>query len=579
MPDWFYCTLAKPLLSRLSGDRARRLALNTLGVVCRLPFGRHLIDLLGHGEADARLRRTVLGVRFPAPVGIGPALDTEAVALPALARFGIGFLEMYPMPPSDVASVLPQLLAVKGQGVRVIVHAVIDVESLREVADLIVLHCTPDSWPRLISSAGEVPVLLWQSDDTPETVTQALALGIRGIAVDGSRPALVATLRQRWPELPLLASGGIEEPEHALDLLHAGADLVSADAGLLVTGPELPRRCNDAVLYAESRPRPRRSRTPAPRRAWFWTLLLALGMLVGSGLALLIAVTRVVLPYDETFVGLSKAQLHAVNPRLLAFLTHDRVSLAGTMLAVGVLYLGLSVWGVRHGQRWARTTIVASACVGFATFFLFLAYGYLDPFHAFVTAVLFQFLLMALPASLGKPAVPRAPVLRGDWRWRLGLLGQLLLVVHALGVLGAGVVIGGFGVSRVFVHTDLEFMRTTREALEAANPYLLPLIAHDRASFGGNLVSLGLALLLIALWGVRPAAAWLWWTLLVAVAPAYAATLVVHFAVGYTDFLHLTPAYAGSLLFGLALTLTYPYLCLDGAFPCEWDRHRREPAR
>src|SRR5262249_36036507 len=104
---------------------------------------------------------------------------------------------------------------------------------------------------------------------------------------------------------------------------------------------------------------------------------------------MLIAATRVILPYDEAFVRLDKDAVHAVNPRLLGSLTPDRVSLAGAMIATGVLYLGLSLGGIRRGLPWAWQAVFASAIVGFASFFLFLLYGYLDPFHAFGTAILF----------------------------------------------------------------------------------------------------------------------------------------------------------------------------------------------
>ena len=50
--------------------------------------------------------------------------------------------------------------------------------------------------------------------------------------------------------------------------------------------------------------------------------------------------------------------------------------------------------GIRRGLHWAKTTVVASAFTGFLSFFLFLGFGYFDPLHAFVTAILFQFALM-----------------------------------------------------------------------------------------------------------------------------------------------------------------------------------------
>src|SRR5262249_27643045 len=68
-----------------------------------------------------------------------------------------------------------------------------------------------------------------------------------------------------------------------------------------------------------------------------------------------------------------------------------------------------------HGLHWARQTIVYSASTGFFTFFLFLGFSYFDPFHAFVTAVLLQFLLFAVDARLPSAVVTVAPNLRADW--------------------------------------------------------------------------------------------------------------------------------------------------------------------
>jgi hypothetical protein len=299
------------------------------------------------------------------------------------------------------------------------------------------------------------------------------------------------------------------------------------------------------------------------------------GMLIGSVLALIIAATEVVLPYDLHFLGMqSRDELNAINPRLLQFLAHDRVSLAGTMMALGVVYLGLSLFGVRRGLHWAQQCVFFSAFVGFATFFLFLGYGYLDTFHAFVTAIMFQFLMLALHSKLGPPPLPEVPQLYGDWRWRLSLWGQLILIGHAVAVMTAGLVISGFGVTRVFVPEDLEFMQTTAETIISANTNLKPLIAHDRATFGGQLIAIGLALLLAALWGYRPCSAWLWWTQLVAVVLAYAAAFGVHMAVGYTDSFHLLPVYAGLAVFLLGLALSYPFLCQPGSTAEEWQRFR-----
>jgi dihydroorotate dehydrogenase len=652
MPDWSYRTVLRPLLFRLPPRRARDLCLGVMGLLARSWAGRAFIDLLGHMRPDPRLRKSLLGVSFPSAVGLGPGVDCNACALPALARFGVGFLEVGPVTAAPVPANPPVELRADEQAiwhpdppenpgleettrrlaragplaVPLIVRLGADpsatfekateecrtlARALAPHADLLSLGTLPlalargwgtDSWRRHVAAVVQSPsparpiLICVPADLDPagadELVESATAAGAAGVVVAGLRtdppgtlqgeparaPArgLVGHLRRRFPGLPVITAGGVHEPADALEMLGAGADLVEVDTGLVYGGPGLPKRVNDALLYAANAPGQEPAGENPARRAWFWTLLLGVSMLLGGALALAIASTRVVLPYDEVFSGMTREQLAAINPRLLAFMAHDRVTLAGTMLAIGVLYTGLSLCGVRRGLHWAWVSVLASAFTGFGSFFLFLGFGYFDPFHAFVTAVLFQFLLLALHAKLGPAPVPDAPHLREDRPWRLGQLGQLLFVLHAVALPTAGVVICGIGSTVVFVREDLEFMRTTREALRAANPRLVPLVAHDRASFGGMLIASALALLLPALWGFRRGARWLWWTFLLAGAPAYAAAVGVHLAVGYTDPLHLAPAFAGALAFALALGLSYPYLCgHDPAHEAEWQRYRR----
>jgi dihydroorotate dehydrogenase len=685
MPDWFYRTVSRPVLFRLPAAASRDFALGFMGRLARLPLGPRLIDFLGHMGPDARLQRTRLGLRFPTAVGLGPALDARAEALPALARFGFGFLEAGPIavkpgagaapierrpeqeavwmldPPASLGlqEVLPRLAEASRLGLPLLVRLGLSAEAapeqaaeearqlIRELTPHVQLFSLPllgpaieQGWsdkdwaaalgsvlaarevstppsagadPKPLSPAAAAegsnvksaavasrnsaplprrPVLLCvpanlDLEEAGPYLEAAQTAGVAGLLVDGSvrakpagrlvglparEPAIeqVRALRGLWGQDALLiGSGGIHEPEHALQMLEAGADLVQVDTGLVYTGPGLPKRINDVLLYAATRQEPLFPAPAPPQRpaemTWFWTTLMGAGMLVGSVLALVVAATRVVLPYDESFAGLSREDFARINPRLLAFMTHDRVTLAGTMIAIGVLYLGLSRYGIRRGLHWAQTTVFASAFVGFASFFLFLGYGYLDPFHAFVTAVLLQLFLLGVHSRLG-PYVPEsAPALRSDRAWRLGLWGQLLLIAHGFALLAAGLTISAIGVTQVFVWEDLDFMGTTAHALASANPRLVPVVAHDRATFGGMLLASGLAMLLPALWGFRNGSAWLWWTLLLAGLPAYASALGVHFAVGYTHLTHLLPAFAGLGLFLLALALARPYLCSRAA--------------
>src|SRR5439155_571173 len=109
MPDWFYRTVSQPILFKLPAVTARSLALGMMGRLARLPGGSALIDFLGHMRGDPRLRRSHLGIEFPTAVGLGPHLDSEAIALPALSRFGFGFLEVGPVAREGIAGSVKRL--------------------------------------------------------------------------------------------------------------------------------------------------------------------------------------------------------------------------------------------------------------------------------------------------------------------------------------------------------------------------------------------------------------------------------------------------------------------------------------
>lgn len=640
MPDWFYRTISRPLLFRLPAPLARDVALNFMGSLARLPFGGAIIDLLGHMRAPQQLQRSVRGRTFPSPIGLAPQLDVDVRALPALARFGFGLIEIGPVTTLPIAATKPIERRLDQQAIWLpepLVNPGLDVIAQRlsrigtlpaslvvrvgalpeatseettsqaqEIIKRLAPHAqifalataahmdTPEQWSEhlraVIETCRQQPTgpcwaLLCIPADLPEErfdalLAPALAAGFDGVLVDGSiadqragrligAPArllalnLTQRLRERYgADIALIASGGVHEPADALALLQAGANLVQTDSGLIYGGPGLPKRINEALLFAASQAA--NPESPAPDRAvemtWFWTRLLGLGMLIGSLLALIIAATHVVLPYDETFVGLTRAQLAAVHPRLLSFMAHDRVSLAGTMVTIGILYLGLSA-GVRRGWHWAQQAILYSAFTGFLSFFLFLGFGYFDPFHAFVTAILFQLFLLALHSRLGTLRTWPVPSLREDWRWRWSQWGQLLFVMHGCGLLAAGLAIMAVGVTSVFVPEDLEFMQTTAATFEAATPRLIPLIAHDRATFGGMLIASGIAVLLPALWGFRQGERWLWLTFCLAGPPAYLAAIGIHVCVGYINLWHLSPVFVAFALYGCGLLLSYPYLC------------------
>lgn len=433
--------------------------------------------------------------------------------------------------------------------------------------------------------------------------TAACAAGAEGVVVGGGvgdgrggrvvgGPARAATIgmigRLRGalgPGVTLVAGDGVIEPVDALAMLDAGADLVGLHAGLVYSGPGLPKRINEALLF-RLRFRGRRDKsterstseatgeatgiaaasTPSvppaqPRPWWIAYALIAATMTVAGALASAVALTAVVLPYDLRWVGLTRADLAAANPRLLDFMAHDRLSLAGTLVSLGMLYGMLTVFGVRRGVHWAARAMGGSIVVGLASFFLFLSHGYLDPLHAVLSGTIaLLFVLGRRWPATSPPEVP-APDLVNDAAWRRAMVGQLALVLLAAGLVGGGLTIAFVGGSRVFVASDLAFMHTSYERLAAVSRRLLPLIAHDRAGFGGALVAAGVASGGVALWGFRRGACWVWWTVLLSGLPGLAGTLAIHAAVGYTDAAHLAPVALVGALYAVGLGASWSYLC------------------
>ncbi len=617
MPDWIYHTLNQPVLFALPARMARDLALGVMGGLAHIGPGRVAIDTLGYMHPDPRLAVEALGLRFASPIGLGATLDPSGRASQAFTRFGFGFIEVGPLalvargdalsagrdtharalilPDPGAALAVGRVLggpARRARGSVPILAALAPVTMSESPAlaaaatggaDALILDPPAGTWDkplavwtRMIADtcavAGSTPLLLRvrpaNLDPDLARLDAALASGIAGFVVDATDDqragpadlpralALTRALRARYPGIVLIASGGIGEPADALALFEAGATLIQIDAGMVFGGPGLPKRINEAVLHARVGVGGSLSRGPWPALAWPWLALLGLGMLAGAALTGVIAATRVVLPYDEALTGLTREALAAINPNLLPFMSHDRMSLAGSMLATAILYLALSVEGVRHGERWAYHVVLISAGAGFFTSFYFLGHGYFDPLHAFTSAVLLQFLIAAIRGRMGAWRLRAAPIRRETTAWRAGLWGQLLLIAHGAGLLGAGAYISYVGLTQVFVPEDLHFLATTGEALRNAGAHLVPLIAHDRAALGGMLIAAGLPFMLIPMWGFRAGQAWLWRALLAAGLAGYGVAICVHLQVGYTDPLHLAPALAGlaALLGGLGLS-------------------------
>src|SRR5689334_21467399 len=80
-----YARILRPLLFRLSADRAHDLAHFAL----RAPA---VWRLLAAPPPDPRLATELAGLRLATPIGLAPGFDKNADRVPALATLGFGYL-------------------------------------------------------------------------------------------------------------------------------------------------------------------------------------------------------------------------------------------------------------------------------------------------------------------------------------------------------------------------------------------------------------------------------------------------------------------------------------------------------
>jgi hypothetical protein len=277
--------------------------------------------------------------------------------------------------------------------------------------------------------------------------------------------------------------------------------------------------------------------------------------------AVFLSVTLQFLPHDLEFLGMTAAELCALHEcRIVYFMFHNRVSLGGALIAVGILYLWLTEFPLRHGEPWAWWLLAISGVLGFGSFFTYLGHGYVDRWHAVGTLVLLPLFVLGLArafSGVSRPADLRCllrPAVEWPWRSMHGI-GRACLLVSAFGLFAAGMTIMAVGVTWVFVPQDLGYLGLSADELHAINPRLVPLMAHDRAGFGGGVCTSGLVMF-FCIWCGRPSRA-LWQALCLSGTAGFATAVGVHPLIGYLDFIHLAPAVAGAVVFAAGLMLTY----------------------
>ena len=297
-----------------------------------------------------------------------------------------------------------------------------------------------------------------------------------------------------------------------------------------------------------------------PMSGRFFLSATALALMAAGAIALLLGAVGRFLPHDERFLGMTARDLCAMHEcRIVHFMIHDRVSFGGSLIAIGLLYQWLTSSPLRRGQAWAWWLLVVSGTVGFASFFAYLGYGYLDTWHGLATLGLLPCFVIGIAQS--KSTLPRREPVRCllqpavDWPWRTGPgIGRACLLATAIGMIFGGFTIFVVGMTSVFVPQDLAYMGVDVEELRRINQRLIPLIAHDRAGFGGGVCCCGVAHFFVV-WRGFPSAN-LWRVLALVGLVGFGTAIGIHPAIGYNDAFHLAPAVVGACLHLTGLILT-----------------------
>ena len=287
-----------------------------------------------------------------------------------------------------------------------------------------------------------------------------------------------------------------------------------------------------------------------------------LALVLAGAFALFLSANQHFLPHDVNFLGMTAEQLCGIQScRIVYFMFHDRVAFGGALISVGALYMWLAEFPLRERKAWAWWVFIVSGLAGFGSFLAYLGYGYLDTWHGVATIFLFPLFIVGLARSkqfLEPPCGIRSLLQTGvpaSLRSRYGF-GRALLLATAAGMIAGGLTIMTVGMTWVFVPQDLEFMGVQPTGLQSVSSRLIPLIAHDRAGFGGAICTTGITVL-FCVWCARPSKSF-WQVLCFSGVVGFASAIGIHPLVGYNSLLHLAPAIAGAIIFTIGLVLIYP---------------------
>jgi dihydroorotate dehydrogenase len=594
MPDWSYHPIFKPILQKLPPTFSREFIHRGMSSIASTSIGEKVIEFLGHMSPSDHIKKNVFDITLNTPVGLSGKIDPELTGLTAFQNLGFGFIEIGPVSlqgseeegtlhvdsvqeriwrDTNISIQLSTAKARLSSFKKKKMPYFIRVEGSEQEIKYICKELDPFSDGFIVNSnsfPSATGFHQFQSEIQKPIITACSVEDISefekirnyhpsGILLEGTQStevlehALVSMKHLIGEDCPILTSGGIREPADAVRLLDKGACLILLGYEYVFAGPGLPKRINEAYSHTLTK-------EITNSTGWIWYWLFGLAITIAGFIAMIFSMSTVILPYDESFLGIFRKDILDFNPFILYFMAHDRMTLSGTMISGGIIYMQLAKCGVKYGLHWARKAINIAGIVGFLGILLFIGYGYFDWLHGLFWLILLPLFILGFYKSRNAKGSPSSTNLFDSPAWKWNLYGQLCFVILGASLAVGGVVISMIGVTQVFVPTDISYLCMPPEMLNEFNERLIPVIAHDRAGFGSALLSVGLLVLMLALWGIREGESWVWWTFTIGAIPAFAAGIATHFIIGYTNFFHLLPAYFALLLYVIGVISTAPFL-------------------
>jgi dihydroorotate dehydrogenase len=361
MPDWSYHTFFKPVLFRIKPETSRDFTLQLMNTLARLPLGDKIINFFGHMQPPLELEREIAGIRFPSPVGLSGALDSNLKGTTAYSNLGFGFIEVGPisLEPCTITEpiernpveetlwyehlysnigldeaklklqklkrTVPMGIGIKGETEEELLHLA---EKLDEYADFFIVDINAVDHFENIRSITANPIFLELTYNELD-VNKFNDLEIDGFLLregiqkdngwelgKSEMPFLKSGIQQLLPfGKPIIASGGVHEPIDAMELFRCGASLVQLHSGFVFSGAGLPKRINERYVYEND------EKTLEKTYGWVSLFLMGMGVFIAGIIALIIGLTHVLLPYDEAFLGIKSEEIIAYNheSRIISF--------------------------------------------------------------------------------------------------------------------------------------------------------------------------------------------------------------------------------------------------------------------